>query len=49
MQQKFFVTVDLVVLTIRDGRLHALLIERRFPPFEGNGRCQEATCCRERT
>jgi len=33
--QKFFVTVDLVVLTIRNGRLHALAVERRYPPFEG--------------
>ena len=31
----FFVTVDLVVLTIRESRLHVLLVERRYPPFEG--------------
>jgi 8-oxo-dGTP diphosphatase len=29
------VTVDLVVLTIRDGALHALLIRRGIPPFKG--------------
>jgi 8-oxo-dGTP diphosphatase len=27
--------VDLVIFTIRDGALHALLIERALPPFEG--------------
>jgi 8-oxo-dGTP diphosphatase len=31
----YAVTVDLVVLTIRDNRLCALLVERGFPPFEG--------------
>jgi len=29
------VTVDLVVLTIRDGTLNALLIRRGIPPFKG--------------
>ncbi len=29
------VTVDVVALTIRDGRLHVLLVERGVPPFEG--------------
>lgn len=29
------VTVDLVILTIRDKELHVLLIERGEPPFEG--------------
>jgi 8-oxo-dGTP diphosphatase len=29
------VTVDLVVLTIRDGALHVLLIRRGIPPFKG--------------
>jgi 8-oxo-dGTP diphosphatase len=29
------VTVDLVVLTIRDGALNALLIRRGIPPFKG--------------
>jgi ADP-ribose pyrophosphatase YjhB (NUDIX family) len=29
------VAVDLVIFTIRDGALHALLIERALPPFEG--------------
>lgn len=29
------VTVDIVVLTIRDGRLQVLLIERGRPPFQG--------------
>jgi 8-oxo-dGTP diphosphatase len=31
----FAVTVDVVVLTIADGRLHVLLIRRGVPPFEG--------------
>jgi 8-oxo-dGTP diphosphatase len=31
----FAVTVDVVVLTIADGRLQALLIRRGVPPFEG--------------
>ena len=29
------VTVDVVALTIRDGALHALLVQRGVPPFEG--------------
>jgi 8-oxo-dGTP diphosphatase len=29
------VAVDLVIFTIRDGALHALLIRRAAPPFEG--------------
>jgi 8-oxo-dGTP diphosphatase len=29
------VTVDLVVFTIRDGALHALLVRRGIPPFKG--------------
>src|SRR5690242_7423024 len=32
----FSVTVDLVVLTIRDGALCALLIRRGIPPYEGS-------------
>lgn len=31
----FAVTVDLVVLTVRDGRLHVLLVERGAEPFAG--------------
>ena len=31
----FFVTVDLVVLTIREGELQALVVERKYPPFKG--------------
>jgi 8-oxo-dGTP diphosphatase len=31
----FAVTVDVVVLTIADGRLHVLLVRRGVPPFEG--------------
>lgn len=31
----FAVTVDLVVLTVRDGRLCALVVERAAKPFEG--------------
>lgn len=33
--QEFFVTVDLVVLTIREGTLHVLAVRRKYPPFEG--------------
>lgn len=29
------VTVDVILLTIRDGRLEVLLIRRQLPPFEG--------------
>jgi 8-oxo-dGTP diphosphatase len=29
------VTVDVVILTMSDGRLHALLVRRGVPPFEG--------------
>jgi 8-oxo-dGTP diphosphatase len=29
------VTVDVVTLTIRDGELHVLLVQRGVPPFEG--------------
>ncbi|HEY0639687.1 MAG TPA: NUDIX domain-containing protein, partial [Pseudonocardiaceae bacterium] len=29
------VSVDVVALTIRDGRLHVLLVRRGAPPFEG--------------
>ena len=31
----FAVTVDVVVLTIVEGRLHVLLVQRGVPPFEG--------------
>jgi 8-oxo-dGTP diphosphatase len=31
----FAVTVDVVVLTLSDGRLHALLVQRGVPPFQG--------------
>jgi 8-oxo-dGTP diphosphatase len=31
----FAVTVDVVVLTLSDGRLHVLLVQRGVPPFEG--------------
>jgi 8-oxo-dGTP diphosphatase len=31
----FAVTVDLVVLTIRDRALHVLLVRRRYPPYRG--------------
>jgi len=32
----FAVTVDMVVLTIADGRLQVVLVERGAPPFEGS-------------
>ena len=32
----FAVTVDLVMLTIRDGALCALLIRRAIPPYQGD-------------
>ena len=32
---RFSVTVDVVILTVVDRRLHVLLIERRDPPFAG--------------
>ena len=35
METDVRVAVDLVIFTIRDGALHALLIERGVPPFEG--------------
>jgi 8-oxo-dGTP diphosphatase len=31
----FAVTVDMVVMTMLDGRLHVLLVRRGVPPFEG--------------
>ena len=34
--QEFFVTVDLVVLTIRDDRLQVLVVERKYPPYQGD-------------
>lgn len=33
--EPFAVTVDLAVFTIRTGRLHALLVQRGEPPFQG--------------
>jgi 8-oxo-dGTP diphosphatase len=35
MANAFSVTVDLVVLTVRGADLCALLVRRRFPPYEG--------------
>jgi 8-oxo-dGTP diphosphatase len=35
MPVTFAVAVDLVVLTVADGQLHALVIERGVPPHEG--------------
>jgi 8-oxo-dGTP diphosphatase len=34
--QPLAVTVDVVALTIRDGSLHVLLVQRDVPPFEGS-------------
>jgi len=34
-QDQVFVTVDILVLTVRDGRLELLLSRRGSPPFEG--------------
>ena len=31
----FAVTVDVVILTMSDSRLHVLLVQRGVPPFEG--------------
>src|SRR3979490_244360 len=31
----FAVTVDVVILTMSDGRLHVLMVRRGGPPFEG--------------
>jgi 8-oxo-dGTP diphosphatase len=33
LAEDFRVTVDLVILTIRDGRLCALLVKRKLPPY----------------
>ena len=33
--QKISVTVDIIIFSMREGRLSLLLIERKFPPFEG--------------
>lgn len=30
-----FVTVDIVIFTLREGDLHVLLVKRKTPPFEG--------------
>lgn len=32
---RFAVTVDIALLVVRDGQLHALLVQRGAPPFEG--------------
>ena len=37
------VTVDLVVLTIRDDRLAVLAVRRGQPPFRGGSRCPVAS------
>jgi 8-oxo-dGTP diphosphatase len=31
----FDVTVDIVIFTVQDGQLRALLVRRKYPPFEG--------------
>lgn len=36
MQKPIIVTVDVVLLTLREGRLHAVVLERPVPPFEGS-------------
>ena len=35
MPPKFGVTVDAVVLAIRDGALHALMVQRKHEPYQG--------------
>lgn len=35
MPPKFGVTVDAVVFTIRDGALHALMVQRKHDPYQG--------------
>jgi 8-oxo-dGTP diphosphatase len=34
-QEQVFVSVDLLILTVREGRLNLLLSRRTGPPFEG--------------
>lgn len=34
--EPFAVTVDLAVFTVRDGRLHVLLVERGEDPYKGH-------------
>lgn len=36
MQQPIIVTVDVVLLTLRDGQLHTVVMDRTVPPFEGS-------------
>lgn len=43
--EPFAVTVDLAVFTVRDSRLHVLLVERGADPYKGTGRCPAASSC----
>ena len=45
----FAVAVDLVVLTVRDAELCALLVRRDAPPFAGRWGCRAGSSSRTKT
>ena len=45
----FAVAVDLVVLTVRDAELCALLVRRDSPPFAGRWGCRVVSSSRTKT